>query len=196
MNPLLAEGELPNIAHLIEEGSHGQLFCWPGTSPPSWTSIATGFTPEKHGIRDHFDWHLRRRPIWYILSEGGLRVGVAGWFKNFPAKRLNGFIIPSWFEERTERNLEERGLADRFPIYYPLSLRGKLKEVVNLSPLSEVPLGHIEVYIEPYDENFIHKTFYLIEKFKPQFLAIGFRGSDIYQHRYWSALEPEYFDIT
>ena len=51
IDPLIAQGELPNLARLKRDGVHGPLESFePILSPIIWTSIATGKTPEKHGI--------------------------------------------------------------------------------------------------------------------------------------------------
>ena len=44
-------GELPHFAELFETGSVGPLASTtPATTPLAWPSIATGVTPDKHGI--------------------------------------------------------------------------------------------------------------------------------------------------
>src|ERR1700709_2311201 len=51
IDPLLARGELPNVARLVREGVRGNLATlYPALSPMLWTSIATGKRPGKHGI--------------------------------------------------------------------------------------------------------------------------------------------------
>ena len=51
IKPLLAQGEMPNLAGLIARGVHGNLLTiHPPLSPMVWTSIATGKRPPRHGI--------------------------------------------------------------------------------------------------------------------------------------------------
>ena len=46
-----ADGDLPNVAKLVEEGAAGPLeSTTPATTPLAWPSIATGVGPDKHGI--------------------------------------------------------------------------------------------------------------------------------------------------
>lgn len=52
VEPLLAAGELPNLAALIERGASGKLATFlPTLSPVVWTSVITGRKMRDHGIR-------------------------------------------------------------------------------------------------------------------------------------------------
>jgi hypothetical protein len=56
IRPLLEGHELPALARLLETGASGDLeTIWPTLSPVIWTSVATGTSVEKHGIRGF--WH-------------------------------------------------------------------------------------------------------------------------------------------
>jgi predicted AlkP superfamily phosphohydrolase/phosphomutase len=51
IDPLLAKGEMPHLARLLQQGVWGNLATiHPPLSPMVWTSIATGKRPGKHGI--------------------------------------------------------------------------------------------------------------------------------------------------
>ena len=51
IDAMLARGELPNLARLRREGVWGHLkSAVPLLSPLIWTTIATGKTPDQHGI--------------------------------------------------------------------------------------------------------------------------------------------------
>lgn len=54
LDPLLRAGKLPALSRLVRDGASGPLATFePTESPLIWTSIATGMTPQKHGIRDY-----------------------------------------------------------------------------------------------------------------------------------------------
>ncbi|HKB14608.1 MAG TPA: tetratricopeptide repeat protein [Planctomycetota bacterium] len=107
LDPMLAAGELPNLAALRARGSWGRLrSIEPILSPVVWTSIATGVTPEKHGIT----WFMadtdrpgrripvtstlrQRKAFWNVLSEAGVSVGVVGWWATYPAEVVRGFLL-------------------------------------------------------------------------------------------------------
>jgi hypothetical protein len=107
LDPLIAEGALPNFARVVAAGSRGPLKTYePTLSPLIWTTIATGVGPRVHGIEGFVaeipgtgetaivTSNLRRvDALWNILSAQGTTVGVIGWWATYPAEEVNGFVI-------------------------------------------------------------------------------------------------------
>jgi len=107
LTPMVENGELPTISRLLNEGSFGILKTGePIQSPQMWTSIATGVTPERHGIETFVvklpnedrmvpvSSNLRKvKAFWNILSERDVTVGVVAWWPSWPAEKVNGFIV-------------------------------------------------------------------------------------------------------
>jgi len=106
LDPMIARGELPNLAKLKIEGASGVLLSdTPMISPILWTSISTGKTPDLHGVT----WFMTDAPdgtkipvsseerkvrtFWNIASEAGMSVGITGWWATWPAEPLNGYLI-------------------------------------------------------------------------------------------------------
>jgi len=106
LDPMIARGELPNIAALRDGGASGILLSdKPMISPILWTSIATGKTPDQHGVT----WFMTDAPdgakvpisseerkvraFWNIASEAGMTCGITGWWATWPAEPLNGYLI-------------------------------------------------------------------------------------------------------
>jgi predicted AlkP superfamily phosphohydrolase/phosphomutase len=57
---MLAEGKLPNLARLAEEGSYQRLrTTFPALSPVAWSTFATGVSPARHNIFDFLDRSLK-----------------------------------------------------------------------------------------------------------------------------------------
>ena len=104
IDPLLAAGQMPHLARIIEGGVRGNIATIsPPLSPMVWTSIATGKRPYKHGIHgftEPTEDGLGVRPIsnlgrkcktfWNILHQHGKRSIVVGWWPSHPAEPIRG----------------------------------------------------------------------------------------------------------
>lgn len=110
IDPMVAEGELPHLARLMEGGSRGPLRAGGAlVSPPIWTTVATGVPPREHGVRGFFyrsddgeqvlvDSSLRQAgALWNWMGPLERRVGFAGWWASWPAERVNGWILSDRF---------------------------------------------------------------------------------------------------
>ncbi len=108
IDPMIEQGRLPYLSRLIENGSRANMLSvTPTLSPALWTTVATGKTPDKHGIRGHLaldptgdsrpvmssSYHRLVPALWNIASFFGLKVGFAGWWATYPAEEVNGFIV-------------------------------------------------------------------------------------------------------
>jgi len=57
---LMAEGKLPNLARLREQGSYRRLrTTFPSLSPVAWSTFATGVSPARHNIFDFLNRNLK-----------------------------------------------------------------------------------------------------------------------------------------
>ena len=67
VEPMVAAGELPNLARIRERGGYSRLATtFPAQTPVAWSSFATGTNPGGHGIFDF----LRRDPTTYLPDLG------------------------------------------------------------------------------------------------------------------------------
>ncbi len=106
IDPMIANGELPNLASLKARGAWGPLITvGPQVSPVVWTSFSTGQFGRIHGILD-FVYPYRpgpKRPVqsterqvpalWNLVSEAGGKVSVVGYFVTYPAEKINGVMV-------------------------------------------------------------------------------------------------------
>ncbi|HKX00009.1 MAG TPA: alkaline phosphatase family protein [Bryobacteraceae bacterium] len=84
----MAEGKLPNLSRLKEQGSYRRLrTTFPALSPVAWSTFATGVNPAKHNIFDFLNRDLKTyvpelssskvRPPHRVLRVGGLRIPLS-----------------------------------------------------------------------------------------------------------------------
>ncbi len=107
LDRLRQRGELPNFERLFDEGSTGLLRSLePILSPLVWTSIATGKTPDKHGILDFLvvdqatgqavpvTSRMRKvRALWNIAGAQDRTVAFVGWLATWPSENVNGIMV-------------------------------------------------------------------------------------------------------
>lgn len=111
IQPLIAQGYMPTLARLIQEGTSGKLATIrPILSPMLWNSIATGKRADKHGIcgfteplpdgsgiRPVTSTSRKTKAIWNILSQNQLTSNVVGWFASHPAEPIRGCIVTDYY---------------------------------------------------------------------------------------------------
>ena len=106
IDPMIARGELPNLARLVRRGARADLVSLPPlSSPPLWTAMATGRFPRHHNVHDHTFPYVpgakrrvrsseRRVPaLWNVASESGRSVAVIGFYATHPPEVVNGVMV-------------------------------------------------------------------------------------------------------
>ncbi|MBN2798999.1 MAG: alkaline phosphatase family protein [Deltaproteobacteria bacterium] len=105
--PMIARGELPNLAALRRGGASGGLrSTTPPMTLPAWSSAITGTNPGKHGI---FDFTARAPggyslrftnatwrgvpTLFHLLSQRGARVASVAVPTTYPPEQVNGVVI-------------------------------------------------------------------------------------------------------
>jgi hypothetical protein len=112
VDKFVAEGRMPNFARAMENGRRAPLRSLPSTlSPQVWTTIATGVTPEKHGVWDFVANRdqIKTGRVWDQLHQEGRPVGLCGWYFTWPPLPGIGdddFVIPTQFAPRGDTHPE------------------------------------------------------------------------------------------
>jgi hypothetical protein len=139
LEPLLDKGRLPNFEKLIQRGIGGSIqTAVPTFSPVLWSTIATGFGPQEHGILNFAEMgadgqlgkpytsNTRRVPaIWNMAAEQNRRVLSTAWWVSWPAEAIsNGRIVASYAAQAQGRILWKSGVwKDGLPdLTYPNEL--------------------------------------------------------------------------
>jgi predicted AlkP superfamily phosphohydrolase/phosphomutase len=117
IDPMIAQGQLPNLARLQRTGWSGPLA---STIPPAtfsaWSTFMTGVNPGQHGVFDFtrrvfgtyevefVNATFRRVPsIWKYLSAAGRRICVLGLPGTYPPEAVNGCMISGFDTPVTTR---------------------------------------------------------------------------------------------
>jgi predicted AlkP superfamily phosphohydrolase/phosphomutase len=101
IKPLLVRGEMPNLAWVISRGVSGKLRTVSAPNCPKIYSIfETSRPPEENGITGFrvngetaVSSLLKVPPLWSLLSNAGISVGMANVPATFPAPPVNGYLI-------------------------------------------------------------------------------------------------------
>lgn len=129
MRTLIASGDLPNIAALVEHGTFTPLHSHePTRSPAVWTTLATGTRKERHGIYDYVTstWYwpealrtkekllatsdMRKDPaLWTFLTEQKKTSVVVGWLSTWPAEAIQGAVVAPYIDIGNDRQTTIKG---------------------------------------------------------------------------------------
>jgi predicted AlkP superfamily phosphohydrolase/phosphomutase len=107
IDPLIAAGELPNLARLRREGASARLRSVPcHFTPPAWTTMFTGMLPPRTGVYSFGSWDPETRTfrtvsardvavpaLWDVASAAGLRVASVGVPVTYPARAIHGVQV-------------------------------------------------------------------------------------------------------
>jgi predicted AlkP superfamily pyrophosphatase or phosphodiesterase len=104
---LVRDGLAPNFARLMANGAWGDLQTMaPTVSPAIWTTMVTGYSPERHGIKEFVSevpgagtmtlvgsTERREAAVWNLATDAKVSVGVVNWWATFPAETVDGFLV-------------------------------------------------------------------------------------------------------
>ncbi|AUC83158.1 alkaline phosphatase family protein [Lacinutrix sp. Bg11-31] len=113
IGPLLAKGQMPALKKLIDKGVYGNMATMnPPYSPMLWSTVATGKTPDKHGVLGFLELapdlkgirpvtasSRKSRALWNIFHNQGLKSNLVGWWPSFPAEPINGVVVTDKFQK-------------------------------------------------------------------------------------------------
>lgn len=119
--PLIQQGKMPALSRLMSRGVHGKLQTLdPPLSPMLWTSIATGFRADTHGIggfieptpdgenlRPVTSTSRKVKAIWNILNQEGYKSNIVAWWPSNPAEPINGVMVSNLYQIATKPLNEE-----------------------------------------------------------------------------------------
>lgn len=127
IDPLLAQGRLPNLAKLLERGGQARL---ESTKVPissaAWVGAVTGKTPGQNGVYSFFepiegtyDVRLissrsnRATPLWRVLGWNGMRSLVFNLPITYPPEKIEGTMVGCMLSPFDAEYAHPKGLTER-----------------------------------------------------------------------------------
>jgi len=218
--PLLEEGRLPHLGAIAARGVSGPLrSAKPLVSPRIWTTVATGKTPEQHGIlqfvtREGGQQRLYRssdrkgHALWNIASDHELSVAVVNWWTTYPPEVVAGVMVSDHALTKQVEELERWSKAapgEVGPTVYPEEWADRIRALLAQEhKLVDLPDPFRENRALPAwtnparlsrmlerDTAYTAVALALDAELRPDVLMLLLTGIDRVSHTLWGALESQ-----
>lgn len=146
---------------------------------------------------------LTARPIWNILSDRGVSVGVIGWPLTHPAPVVNGFAVSDAFHRLPDTELSQDATPALWPGGWLEDALAALQVPADPDPVSLVSAMGAPQPVNDYDvrrdqapvvADRVHlQLLNAFEPTSPRFLAVRFPGIDAVGHRFLRYADPAAF---
>lgn len=203
IRPMLASGELPNVARLLAGGAQGALrSTLPPSSAVAWPTFATGRHPKGHEVFAFYQTDgrtyrprlvtsrsVRAPSLWDWLGQAGLRTGIINVPITYPPRTLNGFMVSG---------LLTPGPEEAFT--YPPELGDQLLAAPRPFPIEAQVMKQLRQCKEPrqaldillqWTQDFHQGVLRLAREQAWDCLVVVYRASDIVQHFLGVLWHPE-----
>jgi predicted AlkP superfamily phosphohydrolase/phosphomutase len=213
LRPLARQGVLPVLTALIRGGTAAELISTRNPlTPPAWTSVVTGVSPETHGIYDFMrpafleDGGVylkvndrrdnRAETVFAIANRAGLRTTVLNFFGFYPAPALDGHVVSGFVPWKHLRGgVHPPALFDRLRAAAEFDYRdlgmdiGEEKKVVQGLAADEhedwIALQNLR------DRAWTDLAVRLMRDEPSPLTAVVLDGPDKIQHLFWRHLDPD-----
>jgi len=199
LQPLVASGQLPTFAKLLQQGAYGVLRSVTNmTTGPTWASFATGHLPQGHGIWHDFHHqphhyqlqptqgrHLRQPTFWQIASEAGRQVIVLNVPMTYPAIPVRGALIAG-----IDTPSEWAAHFDYPAGSYQTLRRQKIDYLIDCGLASYMQANQVQAGVEAVKRETEGRTRaaeYLMRQMAWDLCVVVYSLPDIWQHYYWTA---------
>ena len=213
LKPLSRMGALPFLTEFINDGTSSHLMSTRNPlTPPAWTSMTTGVTPERHGIYDFLrpsylpdggtylkvnDRRMNRaETVFAMVNRHGLRSTALNFYGYSPAPEIDGYVVSGFVPWKHLRHgmhppelFQRIKSSDTFD-YRNLGMDiGEEKKVVQGLDADEheewIELQNLR------DKAWTDLTCQLMEEDRTELTAVVLDGPDKIQHLFWRYLDPD-----
>ena len=211
VDPLVAEGIMPVLGRIMENGARGILrsTIHPLT-PPAWTTMTTGRSPGNHGVFDFIrvdragdkpsytlatSADVMVPTIWQMTSDAGLRATTLNFPVTFPAKPIDGTVIPGYVPwsylgraihpRETFKMLKAEGVFKASEMSTDWQHERKAVQGLAENQLDDWVQFHITR-----EERWFQTMMTLMKKEPSDLSAVLFDGVDRIQHLCWHLIDP------
>ncbi len=193
IDPLVAAGELPHLAGLLERGARGTLRSTTHPlTPNAWTTLATGVNAGRHGIWDFSERdasgyglrlvngsHSRATALWTRLSQAGRRVGIVNVPFTWPAPDVNGFAVAG-----IDAAAREDGMTTPRDLVH--ELQGRFGRLLLDHSFPVDASGRLDLdLVRRTCEQRVAMVDWLTERYDPELLFVVFMAADHVHHLAW-----------
>lgn len=202
IDPLLEQGELPNIGQLLHQGVRSNLLStFPPITAQAWTTFATGQHAGLHGLFDFVQktpgqyrrevtnaTHCRSRTVWEILSEKERDVVVANVPMTYPVRPVQGVMVSGFGTPgRGDEATFPPSLAEDLRVFESKdSLDGVSEAAWSGDMASAVPL------LERGTEQTLGLAEHLLSRVDWSFGVVVFSAADKAQHYFWKYMDTHH----
>ena len=198
MLPWVAEGCLPNLQRLIENGASGRLRSQiPPITPQMWGTIVTGRSPGHHGAFDFWQRgpdgrfreidgaDLRVPTVWSRLGERGLRCGIVNVPFTYPPQNINGFMISG-----EDAPGAHPSIASPESLYNEIVGKFGRYRLKDIFPGGRQKSDYLTLIPQDIEKQTDVMEYLLTEK-QWDFAMLFYSASAIAQHYFWADMESE-----
>jgi len=145
---------------------------------------------------------LRARPLWDVLNDYGVTVGVVNWPLTRPAEIANGYLLSDGFDEATSSPLRsgDLGAGDPTtavdiarPVFDKWQATPWAQTIPGASPDDPRAAG---LRRPRWDQAYLEAEPELVRSFAPKFIALRLEGIDELGHWYLADAQPELFGAS
>ncbi|QDU40508.1 Type I phosphodiesterase / nucleotide pyrophosphatase [Maioricimonas rarisocia] len=202
--PWIEEGDLPNFAKLIADGTWCPLESVASMrSPAAWTTFMTGKNPGKHGLYEFYEpipgtydvrfvngGMRRTESLWSLLTRQERKVGAVNVPMTYPAEEVNGVMLSG---------LDAPGPHSR-GFSHPPELIAEIEQkfgpyILEPGVTGCLVAGRPDQAVTRLHEELVQKeevTRYLMQRGDWDVFTVVFRSLDAVQHCFWKYMDPEH----